>query len=109
MVAITERAGALLERIQIEQSLPHALRIELVEVEPEEGALAVGITDPAPDDEVLYYGETPVLYISAPAAEVLAGCTLATQDTPEGTALTVAPLAELDPEWPQGNGRWPGG
>jgi hypothetical protein len=88
VVNLTERAGALLERIQSEESLPHPLRIELAR---EDGQFAMGMTEPAPDDEVLYHEDTPVLYISAPAAAALADCTLTTQETAQGTTLAVLP------------------
>lgn len=84
MVAITEPAGALLQRLQIEAALPNPLRI----VTADDG-FVVGVTPPAADDEVLYYEGTPVLRIAADASAALAGCTIATQDTPEGPVLTI--------------------
>lgn len=75
MVAMTERAGALLERIQAKQSLPHPPRLEL---RPEDDAITIGMTDPTPSDELLYHGGTLVLYVSPPAADVLAGYTVTT-------------------------------
>lgn len=75
MVAMTERAGALLERIQAKQSLSHPQRLEL---RPEDDAITIGMTDPTPSDELLYYGGTLVLYVSPPAADVLAGYTVTT-------------------------------
>jgi hypothetical protein len=75
MVAMTERAGALLERIQAKQSLPHPQRLEL---RPEDDAITIGMTDPTPSDELLYHGGTLVLYVSPPAADVLAGYTVTT-------------------------------
>lgn len=86
MIALTNTAGALLERMQTEQSLPHALRLDL---EPGSDDFTVGLTEPAADDEVLYHAATPVLYISAPAAEALGDCTLGTQETAEGITLSV--------------------
>lgn len=91
MIALTDSAGTLLERIENEQSLPHALRLDLT---PTGADFAVGLTEPATDDEVLYFGEAPVLYISAAAAEALGDCTLTTQETPEGPSLAVAPLSD---------------
>ncbi len=87
MIILTNSAGALLERVQTEQALPHALRLEL---EAGSDDFSMGLTDPAPDDAVLYHEETPVLYVSAPAAEALGDCTVSTQETPQGTTLTVA-------------------
>ena len=95
MVALTERAGELLERFQIEQSLPHALRIDFTS---EAGELSMGMTGPCADDEQLYHGETVVLYVSAPAAQALAGCTVTTQQTPQGTALAVSRAEDVDEE-----------
>jgi len=97
MVALTERAGALLEQIQTEQSLPRPLRIDLT---PDNEAVAMGMSDPSPDDELLYHGETLVLYVSAPASEALAGCTLITEDTPQGTRLAVQPPSETGEQRP---------
>ena len=94
-VALTERAGELLERFQSERALPHALRIDFT---PEEGELSMGMTDPCADDERLYHGENVVLYVSAPAAEALADCTVTTRQTPQGIALAVAPTTEVDQE-----------
>jgi len=88
MVAMTDRAGALLERAQTERELPHPQRLEL---KPERDAVAIGLSEPTPDDEVLYHGNTEVLYISPEAADALAGYTLTTQDTPEGPALALEP------------------
>jgi hypothetical protein len=48
------------------------------------------MTEPGIDDEVLYHGRTPVLYLSAPAAAMLEDCLLTTRETREGIALTVA-------------------
>jgi len=93
MVALTERAGELLERFQAEQALPHALRIDFA---PDGGELTMGMSDPCTDDEQLYHGDNVVLYVSAPAAEALAGCTVTTQETPEGIALAVAPPGGAD-------------
>ncbi|HTE87044.1 MAG TPA: hypothetical protein VK821_20215 [Dehalococcoidia bacterium] len=91
MVAITERAAALLEQIQTQRALPRAPRIDIA---PGDDNFARVMTDPAADDEVLYHGERPVLFISAPAAEMLEDCMLTTQETPEGLALTVAQRGE---------------
>jgi Fe-S cluster assembly iron-binding protein IscA len=95
MVALTERAGELLERLQTEQALPHAPRIDFA---PGGGDLTMGMTDPCADDEQLYHGENVVLYISAPAAEALTGCTVTTQETPQGIALAVAADADVHEE-----------
>jgi hypothetical protein len=48
------------------------------------------MTEPGIDDEVLYHGDTPVLYISAPAHEMLEDYMLTTRETGEGIALAVA-------------------
>ncbi len=93
MVAMTERAGELLARFQTEQALPHAPRIDFA---PEGGELTMGMSDPCADDEQLYHGENVVLYISAPAAEALAGCTVTTQETPQGIALALTRETEDD-------------
>jgi Fe-S cluster assembly iron-binding protein IscA len=95
MVALTERAGELLERFQTEQALPHALRIDFTS---EGGELTMGMSEPRADDEQLYHGENIVLYISAPAAEALAGCTVTTQETPQGIALALTREAEAEEE-----------
>lgn len=88
MLGLTKGAGALLERMQSEQALPQAPRIQLT---PRGRQFTVGFTKPAADDEVVCFGGTPVLYISAPAAEALGDCALTTQETPQGTTLTIEP------------------
>lgn len=95
IVALTERAGELLERFQTEQALPHALRIDLA---AEGDGLTMGMSEPCADDEQLYHGQNVVLYVSAPAAEALASCTVTTQETPQGIALALAPPAEVGGE-----------
>jgi hypothetical protein len=84
MVTMTERAGALLEQIQQEQGLHEPPRIER-----DADHLALTVSAPSPDDEVLYHGETPVLRIAPEAVAFLAGCTITTQETPEGTQLAI--------------------
>jgi hypothetical protein len=89
MVALTDQAAALLQEAQEAQALPNPLRIEIARDQ-----LTVGASEPAPDDEVLYRGDTPVLRVSAEAAEALTGYTLATQETPQGVGLTLIPPEE---------------
>jgi hypothetical protein len=86
-MVITEHAAALLAQVQNQRALPHAPKIE---VEPGKDNFTMVMTEPGVDDEVLYHGETPVLYISAPAAKLLEDCLLTTRDTGQGIALTVA-------------------
>jgi hypothetical protein len=84
MVSLTERAGALLEQIQEDQGLTEPPRIVR-----EADHLSLTVTPPEPGDDVLYHGETPVLRVAPEAAATLAGCTITTQDTPDGTQLAI--------------------
>ena len=84
MVVMTDGAGALLRQMQTQKELPNTLRLVV-----EQGELVVGTTAPAADDEVLYHGGAPVLRLSSDAAAVLDGCTVTTEDTPDGPALAI--------------------
>ena len=89
MVALTEGAGALLRRIQSEQTSANTLRMTL---DAEE--LVVTATAAAPDDEILYHGDMAVLRLSRDAALALYGCTLAARITAGGEELAVVDAGE---------------
>ena len=91
MVALTERAGALLQRMQTAQLLPATLRMVV-----SEGELVVGTSAATPNDEVLFYDGVPVLRLSAEAAAALAGCTVTTRDTDTGPSLAIVVPEDLD-------------
>lgn len=84
MVTITEGAGALLQEMQSARPARGAFRMIV-----ESGELVVGATPAAADDEVLFHAGVPVLRLSTEAAHMLSGCTIGTQDTPQGTTLTI--------------------
>ena len=105
MIALTDHAAAALLRLQSEHALPAPPRLVLTDT----GALAVGTSAPAANDEVLSAEGTPVLHVSAGAAAVLTGCTLTVHATAAGLVLAVsspvvpvpvvAERLELEQQW----------
>ncbi len=88
MVAMTETAGELLQQVQTTQGFSSTLRMET-----DASGLIIGVSEPQPDDEVLFHDGQPVLRLSADAAAALAGCTITTEESPEGTQLAILPPA----------------
>jgi hypothetical protein len=84
LVRLTERAGALLQRMQADGQFRNPLRV----VE-ESDSFIVGMTEPATDDEVLFHEGVPVLRLSAAAAKALTGSTIASRDTATGEDLAI--------------------
>jgi len=91
MVTLTERAGAVLQQMRAEQGLSEPLRII-----SQGGQLTLTAAPPDPEDEILYHDETPVLSVPPEAANALAGSTITTEDTPNGTRLAIVPAGSAE-------------
>lgn len=96
MVTLSDRAGALLQRIQQEQSLPEPPRLVY---EAEQFAITVSPSEP--EDEVLYHGDEPVLRVAPEAVDALAGCTITAEETVDGPRFTIVREQPPDGQGPE--------
>jgi hypothetical protein len=85
MVRLTDDAASLLRRIQAGQENV-ALRVVT-----ESGELVIGKSATAADDEVVLHEGSPVLSMSAEAADMLAGSTIGIEQTGGGPVLQIIP------------------
>lgn len=92
MTRMTEAAGELLQQVQAQQHGGNVLRVE---AGPD--GLIIGASAPGQHDEVLFHRGEPVLRLSPDAASLLAGCTIATEDSADGPQLTILAPAEDEP------------
>ncbi len=88
MVMISDTAGTLLQQVQAGQE-GRVLRVEI-----DAAGLVIGTSAPETNDQVLFHDGRPVLRLSPEAAAALAGCTIDTQETAEGSQLTIVPPAQ---------------
>jgi hypothetical protein len=89
VVTITEGAVQLLSQIQTSLDPNSMLRVVL-----ENGELVIGRSDAVPGDEIYFHAGAPILRLTSDAAKALAGWTVATEETTEGTVLAILPASE---------------
>ena len=101
MITVTEEAKMLLKHVVRPKGA--VLRLDPVDVHPENGEAQIGLRfgEPSDNDQVVEYEEGDLLRISWSVSEALDGGTIHTINTPEGPKIDILPPPPEDALGPE--------